>query len=130
MRLSKAPRKVYPHADVEALREILARGARDAAAPAAGEPYRLILVVTDGVFSMDGDIAPLPGIVEAAEAFGAAVMVDDAHASGVLGRERPRHRSTTSACTAGWRSRSARCRKAVGVARRLRGGLARRCARS
>jgi glycine C-acetyltransferase len=42
--------------------------------------------VTDGVFSMDGDIAPLPGIVEAAEAFGAAVMVDDAHASGVLGR--------------------------------------------
>ena len=49
-------------------------------------PYRLILVVTDGVFSMDGDIAPLPGIVEAAEAFGAAVMVDDAHASGVLGR--------------------------------------------
>ena len=52
----------------------------------SGEPYRLILVVTDGVFSMDGDIAPLPGIVEAAEAFGAAVMVDDAHASGVLGR--------------------------------------------
>jgi len=44
-------------------------------------------VVTDGVFSMDGDIAPLPGIVEAAEAFGAAVMVDDAHASGVLGRD-------------------------------------------
>jgi glycine C-acetyltransferase len=48
-------------------------------------PYRLILVVTDGVFSMDGDIAPLPGIVAAAEEFGAAVMVDDAHASGVLG---------------------------------------------
>jgi glycine C-acetyltransferase len=44
-------------------------------------------VVTDGVFSMDGDIAPLPGIVEVAEAFGAAVMVDDAHASGVLGRD-------------------------------------------
>jgi glycine C-acetyltransferase len=43
-------------------------------------------VVTDGVFSMDGDIAPLPGIVEAAEAYGAAVFVDDAHASGVLGR--------------------------------------------
>ncbi len=42
--------------------------------------------MTDGVFSMDGDIAPLPGIVEAAESFGAAVMVDDAHASGVLGR--------------------------------------------
>jgi glycine C-acetyltransferase len=43
-------------------------------------------VVTDGVFSMDGDIAPLPAIVAAAEEFGAAVMVDDAHASGVLGR--------------------------------------------
>ena len=43
--------------------------------------------MTDGVFSMDGDIAPLPGIVEAAERVGAAVMVDDAHASGVLGRD-------------------------------------------
>ena len=60
MRLSKAPRKVFPHADVAALREIL----REAAAkgrPDGSGPYRLILVVTDGVFSMDGDIAPLPG---------------------------------------------------------------------
>jgi glycine C-acetyltransferase len=86
MRLSKAPRKVYPHADVAALREIL-REARTAGRDGHGQPYRLILVVTDGVFSMDGDIAPLPGIVEAAEAHGAAVMVDDAHASGVLGRD-------------------------------------------
>ena len=86
MRLSKAPRKVFPHADVEALREIL-RAARDGGRDGHGEPYRLILVVTDGVFSMDGDIAPLPGIVDAAEAFGAAVMVDDAHASGVLGKD-------------------------------------------
>jgi len=85
MRLSKAPRKIYPHADVAALREILAE-AEEHGRPESGEPYRLILVVTDGVFSMDGDIAPLPGIVEAAEAHGAAVMVDDAHASGVLGR--------------------------------------------
>jgi glycine C-acetyltransferase len=84
MRLSKAPRKVFPHADVEALREIL-RDARETGRPGGGE-YRLILVVTDGVFSMDGDIAPLPGIVAAAEEFDAAVMVDDAHASGVLGR--------------------------------------------
>ena len=84
MRLSKAPRQVYPHADVEALREILGQARADGR-PGGGE-HRLILVVTDGVFSMDGDIAPLPGIVEAAEAFGAAVMVDDAHASGVLGR--------------------------------------------
>ena len=85
MRLSRAPRKIYPHADVDALRAVLAEAVRDGR-PETGEPYRLILVVTDGVFSMDGDIAPLPGIVEAAEAAGAAVFVDDAHASGVLGR--------------------------------------------
>src|SRR4051812_11750473 len=84
MRLSKAPREIYPHADVAALREVL-RKARETGRPGGGD-YRLILVVTDGVFSMDGDIAPLPGVVEAAEEFGAAVMVDDAHASGVLGR--------------------------------------------
>jgi glycine C-acetyltransferase len=86
MRLSKAPRKVFRHADVESLREVL-REATTAGRDGAGVQYRLILVVTDGVFSMDGDIAPLPGIVEAAEAFGAAVMVDDAHASGVLGKD-------------------------------------------
>jgi len=86
MRLSKAPREVYPHADVDALRAML-DGARRQGRPDTGEPHRLILVVTDGVFSMDGDIAPLPGIVEAAEAYGAAVFVDDAHASGVLGRD-------------------------------------------
>ena len=84
MRLSKAPRVVYDHADVGSLRarleEARAKGRPD------GTPHRLILIVTDGVFSMDGDIAPLAGIVEAAEEFGAAVMVDDAHASGVLGR--------------------------------------------
>jgi len=85
MRLSKAPRKVFPHRDVAALREIL-REASETGRPEGAGPYRLILVVTDGVFSMDGDIAPLPGIVEAAEAYGAAVYVDDAHASGVLGR--------------------------------------------
>jgi len=86
MRLSKAPRKVYAHADVEALKGVLAE-AVDKGREGSGEPYRSILVVTDGVFSMDGDIAPLPGIVEAAEAAGAAVFVDDAHASGVLGRD-------------------------------------------
>jgi glycine C-acetyltransferase len=95
MRLSKAPRVVFPHKDVEALRELL-RAARSKTkaevasgggkAEVGGRAYRLILVVTDGVFSMDGDIAPLPEIVAAAEEFGAAVMVDDAHASGVLGK--------------------------------------------
>jgi glycine C-acetyltransferase len=86
MRLSKAPRVVFPHKDVAALRELLRQARENGRPDAGGEPYRLILVVTDGVFSMDGDIAPLPGIVAAAEEFGAAVMVDDAHASGVLGR--------------------------------------------
>ena len=86
MRLSKAPRKVFAHADPAALREVL-REAVEQGRDGHGAPYRLILVVTDGVFSMDGDIAPLPGIVDAAEAYGAAVMVDDAHASGVLGRD-------------------------------------------
>jgi glycine C-acetyltransferase len=85
MRMSKAPRVVFPHKDIAALRELL-RAAREKGNPATGKPYRLILVVTDGVFSMDGDIAPLPGIVAAAEEFGAAVMVDDAHAAGVLGK--------------------------------------------
>jgi glycine C-acetyltransferase len=85
MRLSKAPRKIYPHRDVGALREIL-REAKDGGREGTALPYRLILVVTDGVFSMDGDITPLPAIVDAAEEFGAAVFVDDAHASGVLGR--------------------------------------------
>jgi glycine C-acetyltransferase len=88
MRLSKAPRKIYPHADVDALRTTLQaaqeHGREDPGHE--GEPYRLILVVTDGVFSMDGDIAPLRGIVEAADEVGAAVFIDDAHASGVLGR--------------------------------------------
>jgi len=86
MRLSKAPRKIYPHADVEALKAVLDE-AIEHGRDGSGEPYRLILVVTDGVFSMDGDIAPLPGIVEAAESVGAAVFVDDAHASGVLGKD-------------------------------------------
>jgi glycine C-acetyltransferase len=81
IRLSKAQRKVYPHADVAALGEILTEAA------GREQPYRLVLVATDGVFSMDGDIAPLPAIVEAAAAAGAAVLVDDAHGSGVLGRD-------------------------------------------
>jgi glycine C-acetyltransferase len=75
-RLSKAARKIYPHKDMAGLRRALeeSRG--------AGK----VMVVTDGVFSMDGDIAPLPEIVALAEEYGAFVMVDDAHASGVLGK--------------------------------------------
>ena len=74
-RLSRAQIKVYPHADMDGLRKALQE--------AEG---RHKLVVTDGVFSMDGDIAPLPEIAALAKEFGAIMMVDDAHASGVLGR--------------------------------------------
>ena len=78
IRLTKAGRYLFPHRDMEGLEQQLEATRRD--------DRRRVLVVTDGVFSMEGDIAPLPEIVERAEAFGAAVMVDDAHASGVLGR--------------------------------------------
>jgi glycine C-acetyltransferase len=76
-RLSGAEKRIFPHKDVAAARALLA-AARDA---------RRVLLITDGVFSMDGDIAPLPELVAAAEEFGAIMMVDDAHASGVLGRD-------------------------------------------
>jgi glycine C-acetyltransferase len=79
IRLTKAERKIFPHGDIDALRSAL-REVREADAD------RSILVITDGVFSMDGDIAKLPEIVDAAEGADAIVMVDDAHASGVLGR--------------------------------------------
>ncbi len=75
VRLTKARRFIYRHGDVADLKEKLTEGA-DA---------RRKLIITDGVFSMDGDVAPLPDIVEAAEAAGAMVMVDDAHGEGVLG---------------------------------------------
>lgn len=64
----------YPHADMDALRRLLEANAGKG-----------MLVVTDGIFSMEGDIAPLPAIVALAEEFGARVMVDDAHSVGVLG---------------------------------------------
>jgi glycine C-acetyltransferase len=76
IRLSKAERSIFKHRDMDDLERHLEQH-RD---------KRVKLVVTDGVFSMDGDIAPLPAIVERAERFGALVMVDDAHASGVLGK--------------------------------------------
>jgi glycine C-acetyltransferase len=83
VRLSKAARAVFPHRDVDGLEKVL-RDSRASGGP--NGPYRSILVITDGVFSMDGDIAPLAGICDVAEKYEAAVMVDDAHASGVLGR--------------------------------------------
>jgi glycine C-acetyltransferase len=79
IRLTKAERKIFPHGDMDTLRSIL-RQIRQTDAD------RTVLVLTDGVFSMDGDIANLPEIVEAAEEANAIVYVDDAHGSGVLGR--------------------------------------------
>ncbi len=76
IRLTKAARRVYSHVNMESLEEAL-KGTQS---------YRKRLIVTDGVFSMDGNIAPLPSIVELAEKYDALVMVDDAHASGVLGK--------------------------------------------
>jgi len=74
-RLSRATIKVFPHKNVEAARKILSE------LPAG--PRRLL--ITDGVFSMDGDLGPLPALCDLAEEFGCIMMVDDAHASGVFG---------------------------------------------
>jgi glycine C-acetyltransferase len=76
-RLSRARIHVFPHKDAAAAEKILAE--------LDSVPGRKLLI-SDGVFSMDGDIGALPGLVEAAEKHGAIMMVDDAHASGVLGR--------------------------------------------
>ncbi len=76
-RLSKARVVRYAHNNIEDLKAKMAREKPKA---------RRMLVITDGVFSMDGDIAPLPAIVDAADEYGAMVMVDDAHGEGVLGR--------------------------------------------
>ena len=76
-RLSRAKILVFRHKDVAHAAEQLAS--------VQNEPGRKLLI-SDGVFSMDGDIGPLPGLCEAAEKYGAVMMVDDAHSSGVLGR--------------------------------------------
>jgi glycine C-acetyltransferase len=75
-RLSRAAIKVFPHKDVDAARILLQE------LPAAQRK----LLITDGVFSMDGDLGPLPALCDLAEEFGCIMMVDDAHASGVFGR--------------------------------------------
>lgn len=77
VRLTKAARKVYKHNDMDDLERVLQS--------IKGENYRNVVIVSDGVFSMDGDIAPLDRMAELAEQYGAITMVDDAHASGVLG---------------------------------------------
>lgn len=76
IRLTKADRQIYGHKNMNQLEAVLKKS----------QNYEKRLVVTDGVFSMDGDIAPLPEIVGLAEKYDAFVYVDDAHASGVLGK--------------------------------------------
>ena len=75
-RLSRATIKVFPHRDVDAARQIIA---------ALPRPQRTLLI-TDGVFSMDGDLGALPELCAVADEYGCIMMVDDAHASGVFGR--------------------------------------------
>jgi glycine C-acetyltransferase len=75
-RLSRASIKVFPHKNVDAARKIVKE------LPAGQRK----LLITDGVFSMDGDLGPLPGLCELAEETGCIMMVDDAHASGVFGK--------------------------------------------
>jgi len=79
VRLSAAERRVYKHADAEDLGRVLDEA--DKIFP----PFRRILIVTDGVFSMDGDVAPLDKIASLGAEHGAMVYVDDAHGEGVLG---------------------------------------------
>jgi len=75
-RLSRATIKVFPHRNVAAAREIVAALPRE----------QRKLLITDGVFSMDGDLGPLPELCDLADEYGCIMMVDDAHASGVFGR--------------------------------------------
>ena len=77
-RLSGAKVQVYPHKDVQALEPLLAES----------KHYGMRFIITDGVFSMDGDIAPLPELLELAERYDALLIVDDAHATGVIGEGR------------------------------------------
>src|SRR4029077_3976755 len=74
-RLSRATIKVFPHRDAAAARRILEEHTGG----------RRTLVITDGVFSMDGDLGILPELCDLCDEFGCIMMVDDAHASGVFG---------------------------------------------
>ena len=76
VRLTKADRAVFKHKDMSELEKVLKE---------SDKKYRRILIITDGVFSMDGDIAPMDKIVKLAQEYGAMTYVDDAHGEGVIG---------------------------------------------
>ncbi len=77
VRLSRADKAIFKHSNMESLEQILIE---------KRDQYNQVLIITDGVFSMDGDLAKLPEIVELAEKYNALTYVDDAHGSGVLGK--------------------------------------------
>ncbi len=77
LRLTKATRTIYKHSDMADLEERLKEG--------TAQGFKKIMIITDGVFSMDGDVAPLDRIYELAKKYNAITMVDDAHGSGVMG---------------------------------------------
>lgn len=86
IRVSQIKNKfIYKHGDMAELEARLKEAVKLQKTPKESGAKRLILIVTDGVFSMDGDIAPLPDIVKLAKKYGAITMVDDAHGEGVLG---------------------------------------------
>ena len=87
IRLSQVKNKfIYKHRDAKSLGEQLKQASLIAKKPKSNGELPLILIVTDGVFSMDGDLAPLPDIVKLAKKYNALTMVDDAHGEGVMGK--------------------------------------------
>lgn len=76
IRLSKADKRIYKHLDMDNLEKVLKEDRED---------YNKVLIITDAVFSMDGDLAPLPEIVRLAKEYDAMTYVDDAHGTGILG---------------------------------------------
>jgi glycine C-acetyltransferase len=88
VKLSQVQTKfIYPHNDLKGLEEKLIEAQKIQKEKRSDGTEKIILIITDGVFSMDGDLAPLPGIVALAKKYGAVTMVDDAHGEGVVGKD-------------------------------------------